>query len=67
MSKITVSKERFHYEWKSTGYMIRESPTTLIQTYSHPRFEGKFKQIGLDGFLGGVILESVEEKLAFDK
>ena len=62
MTKVTVNKNRFNKEWKSTGRMIKESPTSFLQTYEHPRFDGDFRQIGYDKFLGGIILEKVDWK-----
>lgn len=60
--KITTSLEKFEKEWKSTGHMIEESPATFVQTYEHPRFEGRFLQKRVVSPFGVVIeLESTEK------
>ena len=59
--RVSVTQYKFDKEWESTGEMIKTSPTSFIQTYIHPRFNGKFKQAGIEKTLGlkFVILESV--------
>lgn len=50
--KVETSVEKFHDEWKATGDMIHDTPHGYSQTYSHPRFEGKYTQKRIETPLG---------------
>lgn len=57
---MAVSNNEFESEWESTGHMIKETPISFVQTYSHYSLPGrKFKQIG--GSIGEVHLEEVKD------